>query len=170
VKRVLGWGAVLVVAVLTGTNCGALGLREGQPAPNFRVESVAEPGKAVQLADYKGKVVLLDFWASWCGPCRGTAPIVDDYKKKYGPQGLEVLAISNESRGAVEQYQKEESHTYPLFLDVLDSANSAYSGDAIPRFYVVDRNGILVYADGSPEMQAVEDAIKKALASPVTHP
>lgn len=156
---------VTILAVLVSTSCGTGALEKGRPAPDFEVESVAQPGKLVHLSDFKGKVVLIDFWATWCGPCRELATTIDQFKKKYGGQGLEVVAVSDESRAAVELYKKEENHSYPLYLDSLDQANGVYKGDYIPRVYVVDRQGTLVYSEDGGTTGDIEKAIQKGLSS-----
>ena len=140
----------------------------GKPAPDFSVESVSQPGKMVKLSDFKGKVVLLDFWASWCGPCRELASTIDEFHTKYGPQGLEVMGISDEQRADVEAYAKEAQHGYPLYLDTKKEANQAYPGEYIPRLYVIDKEGKLAFAEdeSSPADPAdlAEMVIKKCLA------
>ena len=152
--------AVTVLALILATSCGTTGLAKGKPAPDFAVESVDRPGKLVHLSDFKGKVVLVDFWATWCGPCRELAGTIDTLHRKYGDQGLEVLAVSDESREAVELYKKEESHSYPLFLDKTGSANDAYRGDYIPRLYIVDRAGNLIYNEDGASIQDIEKLIQ----------
>ena len=156
---------VILLALLLSTSCGTGALVKGQPAPDFQVEPVAHPGKLVSLSDFKGKVVLIDFWASWCGPCRALAGTIDQFNKKYGPQGLEVVAVSDESRDAVELYKKEENHSYPLYLDSLDKANASYTGDYIPRIYIVDRKGTLVYNEDGATIQDIEKVIQTSLNS-----
>lgn len=164
-KRVLGViGAVVLIAAI-GCQTGSDAV--GKSAPDFKVESVAEPGKVVRLSDFKGKVVLIDFWATWCGPCRELAGTIDQFHTKYGPQGLEVMGISDEQRGDVEAYAKEAHHGYPLYLDLLENANNVYPGDYIPRLYVIDRQGKVAYAEdeSSPAdpSQEAEKVIQKCL-------
>ncbi len=156
---------VILLALMLSTSCGTGALEKGELAPDFQIESLGQPGKLVHLSDFKGKVVLIEFWASWCGPCRELAATIDKFNGKYGREGLEVVAISNESRDAVELYKKEENHSYPLYLDTLDAANGAYHGDYIPRIYVVDRRGTLVYNEDGGTTQDVEKVIQTSLKS-----
>ena len=158
---------VLALSILYAAGCTGGGDPSiGRAAPDFQIESINEPGKIVKLSDYKGKVVLLDFWATWCGPCRELAPTIDAMNTKYGAKGLQILAISDEDRSTVEQYKKEEGHGYPLFLDQLNNANNAYPGGYIPRLYVIDRQGKVAYAENDsttdPAAEA-EAAIQKSL-------
>jgi Thiol-disulfide isomerase and thioredoxins len=156
---------VIILALMLSSSCGTGSLEKGALAPDFQVESVAQAGKLIHLSDFKGKVVLIDFWATWCGPCRELATTIDKFNSKYGPQGLEVVAISNESRDAVELYKKEENHSYPLYIDSLDAANGAYHGDYIPRIYIVDRKGVLVYNEDGATTQDIEKVIQTSLNS-----
>jgi thiol-disulfide isomerase/thioredoxin len=159
-------GLLVVAALLLISGCASKGDDSGAKlAPDFRVESIAEPGKIVKLSDFKGKVVLLDFWATWCGPCRVISPELDKFATKYGPQGFVVLGISDEARPIVEKYAKEEKPGHELYLDLLNNANNAYPGEYIPRLYVIDREGKIAYAETMTTSDPVSEAEKAIQAS-----
>lgn len=147
-------------ALLVG--CGRAALTP-KPAPDFAVETVTVPIETVRLSKLKGKVVVIDFWATWCGPCRETMPQLDRLYRDFRDKGLELLAISGEARATLRAFKANV--TYPLLCDVTGEANRAYNVEAIPRTLVVDRAGRIVYDqvgldDGSALRQAVEAALR----------
>lgn len=113
-------------------------------APNFSLKS--SNGSVVELAKLKGKVVVLNFWATWCGPCRSEIPGFLDVYKQYKPKGLEIVGVSldrggwNEVKPFVEKYKI----TYPVVVGDGDLAD-AYGGiEAIPTTFVIDKKGNIV--------------------------
>jgi thiol-disulfide isomerase/thioredoxin len=87
----------------------------GKPAPEFRVTDMH--GKAISLAELKGKTVLLDFWTTWCPPCQADAPAIDKLNQKFGDKDLKVIGISmDEDRETVEKYLKKHPHNFPVAL------------------------------------------------------
>ncbi|HUV69171.1 MAG TPA: TlpA disulfide reductase family protein [Terracidiphilus sp.] len=150
----------------------------GKQAPNFTLEDVS--GKKVSLADYKGKAVLINFWATWCGPCKVETPWLIELRNKYAGQGFEVLGISTEGddlaksdkagwakdKAAVAKFVAEEHVPYPMLMNG-DSLSQAYGGlDAMPTSFFVDRKGIVVAAQmGLTSESDIEANINKALAN-----
>ncbi len=133
-------------------------------APDYSVERVEKPITKVKLSSLRGKVVLIDFWATWCGPCKMTMPAIDRLYKTYKSKGLEVMAISSEKRAVVRAFWPEMGVSYPSYVDVSMEASGAYNVDIIPRVVVVDRKGKIVYDEAGVRSERVlEDAILKAL-------
>lgn len=157
--------AFAVAALLLVSSCGpTVGITVGSKAPEIRVESFSEKGKLVGLP--KDKVVLIDFWATWCGPCRETAPLVSQLYRSYKDKGLEVMAISNEARGTVAEFEKEHAHDFPVYLDTDLSAWNSYGIEGIPMAYIIAKNGVIVYAGHPSNIEKMEAIIKKEIERP----
>ena len=115
----------------------------GKPAPDFRVETF--DGQTLQLSDFRGKVVILNFWATWCAPCRAELPLLDGYYRVRKDAGLEVLAIATE--GSVPASKLKPLSVLVAFPFVR-RLHGPYGpiGRAIPTNYVIDRAGVVRYA------------------------
>jgi thiol-disulfide isomerase/thioredoxin len=113
----------------------------GSPAP--ALDGKYYSGDAGPLSKNKGKVVLLDFWATWCGPCRATMPALDALYKKYHAKGLEVIGISSETLKELQDFQAAGKQSYPLFNDAGQLTSRQYQAFAYPTLVVIDRQGII---------------------------
>ncbi len=147
---------------------------QGKPAPEFTLEDLS--GKKVSLASYKGKAVLLNFWATWCGPCKIETPWLIELRNQYAAQGFEVLGISaddidrdnpaklSQEKQEIARFVQQMRMPYPVLIDG-DSISKPYDGlDALPASFFVDRNGIVVAAQlGLTSKSEIEANIKKAL-------
>jgi thiol-disulfide isomerase/thioredoxin len=99
-------------------------------------------GEPVRLSDFKGKVVLVDFWASWCRPCQSSFPMLDALYRQRHRDGLEVLAINvDEERPRAEEFLERRPHEMPVFFDPKGHAPEAFRVEGMPSSYVVDRRG-----------------------------
>ena len=101
-------------------------------------------GKSWTLRELRGKVVLVNFWATWCPPCRKEMPDLDALYKKFKSQGLVILAIDDEEVGKIKPYLAEHPVSYPILLDPGRKANESFRVDGIPKSFVYDREGKLV--------------------------
>jgi thiol-disulfide isomerase/thioredoxin len=104
-------------------------------------------GKTVSLSSYRGKVVLLSFWATWCGPCKEEMPAMEKLYQKLKARGFVVLAVDMmEEKTAVSAFVKKNGYTFPVVLDKTGEVggNGLYSARAIPTNYVVDKAGMIV--------------------------
>ncbi|HSB51097.1 MAG TPA: TlpA disulfide reductase family protein [Dissulfurispiraceae bacterium] len=113
-------------------------------APSFSLTDVE--GKKVNLSDYKGKVVMLEFFTSWCGPCQLAAPEIETIHEQYRDKGLVVLGISMDvganAKNAITSFRKEHSLSYPVLMDTGD-VSRLYGVFTIPTSFVIDKKGIL---------------------------
>jgi cytochrome c biogenesis protein CcmG/thiol:disulfide interchange protein DsbE len=147
---------------------------QGKPAPQFTLEDLS--GRKVTLASYKGKAVLINFWATWCGPCKIETPWLIELRNRYAAQGFEVLGVSADDldRGDAQKLSAEKQEIarfvqkmqmpYPVLIDG-DSISKSYDGlDALPASYYVDRNGnVVAVQPGLTSKEEIEANIKKSL-------
>jgi len=135
----------------------------GKPAPDFQVTGL--DGKTTSLASLKGQIVLIDFWATWCGPCREGLPITDKLHREFKDRGLKVLAVSDEDKGTVEKYVKENGFAFNSYLDSDRKMNAAYKIEGIPTTVIIDAKGNLTtYIVGlGPEAQLRDELGKLGL-------
>jgi cytochrome c biogenesis protein CcmG, thiol:disulfide interchange protein DsbE len=117
-------------------------LRVGQAAPDFDLPLVS--GGSVKLSDLKGKPVVLNFWASWCSPCRKEMPDLQAITDKYKDAGLQVYGINlGESKVAVSGYLADLGVSFPALLDQEDKVQTAYKILPIPATFFIDRTGLI---------------------------
>jgi peroxiredoxin len=101
-------------------------------------------GKTYDLAALRGKVVLLNFWATWCRPCRREMPDMEKLYRRFSSKGLVVLAVSDETREKVEDFLKKQNYTFAVLLDPDRQVNKAFGIEGIPNSFLYDRQGKLV--------------------------
>jgi thiol-disulfide isomerase/thioredoxin len=130
----------------------------GKAVPDITVTGLN--GKPVKLSSLKGKPVFLDFWATWCGPCRMSLPHTQELAAKNGKK-ISVLAISNETKDTITPFLKDNKYTFPAYRDADNSAGLKYKVEAIPTFVVIDKNGKLVDYIVGYDPDHVKAALKK---------
>jgi len=139
-------------------------LGKSTQAPNFTLETL--DGKNMSLSDLRGKAVLLNFWATWCGPCKIETPWLVELQKQYGSEGLQVVGIAMDDSGKddIEKFAKDMGVNYPVLLGK-EAVGDAYGGvPALPESFFIGRNGKIVERIiGLKGRGEIEDAIKKAL-------
>ena len=109
---------------------------------NFTLDDLS--GKPWTLKDLKGKVVLLNFWATWCPPCRKEMPDLESLYKRFGPQGFVILGVSDEDAPVVQKFIAQQGITYPVLLDPGRKVNTLFQIEGIPKSFVYDREGKIV--------------------------
>jgi thiol-disulfide isomerase/thioredoxin len=139
---------------------------KGIMAPAFELKSIPE-GKSTPLASFRGKAVLLNFWATWCGPCKIEMPWLVDLQKKYGPQGLQIVgvAMDDTSDKEIADFTHKMGVNY-VVLKGTEKVGDLYGGvEGLPTTYYLDRSGKVVDKTlGLASESVIEDAIKKSLA------
>ncbi|MDP9169592.1 MAG: TlpA family protein disulfide reductase [Acidobacteriota bacterium] len=145
--------------------------KDRRQAPEFALNDAN--GRVVHLADYKGKVVLLDFWATWCGPCNIEIPWFKDFERKYKDRGFEVLGVSMDDEGwkAINPFVSLKKVNYRIVLGD-DKTSELYGGiEALPTAFVIDRDGRIASVHvGLPGKEDFENAIEKLLETPAIQP
>lgn len=131
--------ASLFIAAALATAPALAGDATSQAAP-FNLPSRA--GKSVALADLKGQVVLINFWATWCGPCRKEMPLLEQIQKKYAPLGFTMVGVNvEEDTRLMEAFLKDVPVSFPILLDPANSVSKLYNVSAMPSTVIVDRKG-----------------------------
>lgn len=140
--------SILVAAIALSINVlgisVASAVEAGQPAPQFTLPSLAQD-KPTALDSFKGKVVYLDFWASWCAPCRTSFPILNKLHEKLKAQGFEVVAINvDEDKSNAEKFLKEIPVSFTVLRDATGEwADKQYAVESMPTSFIIDKQGVI---------------------------
>jgi cytochrome c biogenesis protein CcmG/thiol:disulfide interchange protein DsbE len=149
---------------------------QGKTVPEFTLEDLN--GKKISLADYKGKALLINFWATWCAPCKIETPWLVELRNQYSAQGFEILGVSMDDldrddpaklsgeKKDIARFVQQMKMPYPVLIGG-DSISKPYGGlDDLPTSFFVDRNGIVVAAQlGLTSKDEIEAKIKKSLGN-----
>ena len=138
----------------------------GSLAPDFNLTAI--DGKKLSLADYKGKVILLDFWATWCTPCRAEIPHFVEMQEKYGPQGFQVVGISmDDDAKPVREFAREYKMNYPIAVGDDKLAESFGGVLGLPVNFIIDREGrIRSKYLGATDVSVFDKEVGDLLAQP----
>lgn len=134
--------AWLLTLLLLLPGCG------GGDGLDFSVAPVERGGKRAKLSDYKGKVVVIDFWATWCGPCVISMPAMDTLYRKYKDKDVVVMGVSQEERSKITEFLKTRPVSYPMFIDDsggMGGPSKLFDTNVLPTVVLIDRKGNAVY-------------------------
>jgi cytochrome c biogenesis protein CcmG, thiol:disulfide interchange protein DsbE len=136
----------------------------GKPAPAFSLTTL-DGSQPVSLAQYAGRPLVINFWASWCVPCRSEFPMFRAARAAHQSAGLEILGIVHaDSSTSAQQFAHDQAATWPLLMDPDDVAWKAYSGALVPTTFYVDRSGIVrAVSYGPPPSGTLEAELAKIL-------
>jgi peroxiredoxin len=139
-------------------------LKLSSPAPDFALESL--DGKTTHLSDFRGKAVLLNFWATWCGPCKIEMPWFVDFQKQYGAQGFQIIgvAMDDASKEDISKFAKDMGVNYPILIGK-EAVGDQYGGvPALPETFLIGRDGKIVdKIIGLRGKAEIADSIQEAL-------
>jgi DsbE subfamily thiol:disulfide oxidoreductase len=120
----------------------------GMPAPAFELPTL--DGKSLGTAALRGRIVLLNFWASWCGPCRTEMPVLNQLAKQYGPRGVTVVGVNVEpERAPALEWLKATPVNFPVLFDADSHVSAAYQVTGMPTTVILDRKGVVRYVHKS---------------------
>jgi thiol-disulfide isomerase/thioredoxin len=169
-NRLLRLGSLLLpVAALAAALLAApvAATEAGQPAPAFSLPNAK--GDTVALERMRGKVVYVDFWASWCGPCRRSFPWMNEMQQKYGARGLVIVGVNvDKKRGDAERFLAQIPASFTIVFDEAGATPNAYGVKGMPSSYVIDARGNVTFVERGflDESRAVlEQKIADALSA-----
>ncbi len=155
----------LALAVVLVATAAQAELRVGAPAPDFTLPS--RDGDAIRLADLEGDVVLVNFWATWCPPCRQEMPLLDQLHARYAPLGFALLGVNVEQDPALaEQFLAEVPVGFPILLDPEERVSALYGVPAMPTTVLIDRSGTVRYIHHGyrpGDEEAVQNAVRSIM-------
>ena len=142
---------VLLVACAGDENVAVRPLEIGQTAPHYSAVSLT--GDSVSLSQLRGRVVLLNVWATWCHPCREEIPVLQALHARYASRGLELVGVSVDARGeeaTIREFATDFRMTYPLWLDPDERVQSTFLAIGVPATFLIDRDGVLRWRHVGP--------------------
>lgn len=149
-------------AIVTAANAEGL---DSKPAPDFRLEQLG--GGQVSLSEYRGKVVLVNFWATWCPPCVREIPALVRIHEQYRDQGFVILGVNTtyqDDEAKVQQFVQDNNIQFPILLEKEATVGSEYGARLMPSSYLIDQNGQIVYAHvGQIDEQSVAERVQALL-------
>jgi peroxiredoxin len=157
---------ILSLGVLLA-GCGGQNSLVGKPAPDFQFQG--SEGQPISLSDLKGSPVLLNFWATWCGPCRGEMPYLQQIYEEWQVMGLILLAINiGESSSEVDKFMQSQGFTFPVLLDSNGAIAAQYGIKYIPTTFFIDSDGTIkeVMGGAFQSKADIEESLLKLTGMP----
>jgi peroxiredoxin len=162
--RLRSLAAIALLSAALATPIGAL--QPGDRAPDFSAPGIS--GGSVSLAAYKGKVVYLDFWASWCGPCAQSLPALDQLRKEFKPEDFQVVAVNVDRQPSLAKaFLKKRPVGYPSALDPAGGLPAKFGVDSMPTSFLIDRSGVVRHVQRGfrpSDVEPLREKIQKLVA------
>lgn len=134
---------LLATALFISASVAAIEI--GKPAPDFTLKSLT--GKNLNLTEQRGKIIVINFWASWCGPCRTEMPVLQKFYEKYQDLGVSVWGVNVEQENqAGRDFLADLNLSFPILFDASNTLSETYQVEAMPTTIIVDRDGLVRYA------------------------
>ena len=147
IKRVVASALLCALVLVAGWTTGANALDAGGKMPEIGLKDLS--GKPVTVASLAGKVVVIDFWATWCGPCREELPMLQKLYQKYAAKGFVVVGVSVDKDVAnIKQFLQKMPLSFPIVHDSAHAVSGKYAPPKMPSSYVIDRKAIVRYVHG----------------------
>lgn len=141
IKKSMFVGAIAFTMCATSTFAGGKGIKVGDALPDLKTFGL----QGALPEDLKGKVVLLDFWASWCGPCKESFPVMEELHQKYGTKGLVIVAVNvDEDAGAMKDFLKDHAVTFAIVHDATKKLVGTANIASMPTSFVIGTDGKVV--------------------------
>ncbi len=166
--RAVGLALLLSVGACIGAGADLRPPRTGDVAPDFQATAL-EGGQLVSLADYQGGPVLVNLWATWCGPCRFETPYLESVYEEYQDRGLKIAGVSVDSRAsleAVEAFLADNGVTYDILLDPDMVSTDVFAAIGLPASFLIGADGVILFDRLGPILEedpdflaALEDAL-----------
>lgn len=151
----------LVAAMGVGlTGCSSTGAEVGNTAPELKLETLAD-GKPVKLSDFAGKVVVLDFWATWCGPCLKAMPKLAEIQESYGDK-VQVLAVSSEDKDKLKKFLSTNRLPLKFVRDPFTLTTEKYGVSAYPTTFVIGKDGKIAWKSLGMDEEGLQTALRDA--------
>ena len=158
----------IVLTMFLSTSCLIVNAADvGQPAPQFNLPTLQQ-GQPTALKQYAGKVIYLDFWASWCAPCRTSFPLLNKLHQKLKTQGFEVVAINlDEDRADAEKFLNKLPVDFTVLRDAKGEWSDQFVVESMPTSFIIDKQGVVQYIHHgftSGDINELEEKITQLLA------
>lgn len=163
------WVVALLLGCQRDDTATARAPEIGKPAPGYRAISLT--GDSVSLSDARGRVLLLNVWATWCHPCRQEIPVLQAMHERYASQGLAIVGVSVDARGeeaTIREFARDFGMTYDLWHDADERVQSTFLAIGVPATFLIDRAGILRWRHIGPvraDDPTLLGELERALAS-----
>lgn len=161
------WGSITFVLLASGACFTANATDVGQPAPQFTLPTL-QADQPTALKQFAGKVVYLDFWASWCAPCRTSFPLLNKLHEKLKAQGFEVVAVNlDEDKANAEKFLKEFPVSFTVLRDAKGEWADQFVVESMPTSFILDKQGVVQnihHGFASADINELEEKITKLLA------